>query len=636
MADRSTPATGRPHQGWARWARSAGVRSGPDLSTLRAFGGHWIARWTAVSIFVSVGLTILAATLWWANIGGIDEARISDVGLITALPAGSILAPIILAAGFIVAVTHRRFWQGLLTIDLVLLVLMLHGVTSMIQEAPGFSTTYVHAGFVEAIMRTGQLFVDRDARFSWPVFFILGAFLTSIAGLDSPLQLTSWIPAVSNLLYLIPLFMILRAFTADRRIVWFGLWIFVMANWVGQDYFSPQGFNVFLYLTAIAILTTWFRTGYEPPLAGLAKRVRRLVRSPHPEEPADLEVIRATSLDRRGRAGLVLVLVLLAGVVVASHQLTPFALLGATSVLVVTRQTQLRGYPLLVAILLGTWLSYMTLGFLAGHISSLLADALQAEAVAGAAVGDHLRGNPGHTFIVYERIVFAATFWGIAFLGVLRQFWNGHWDLTLALLAGFPFGFLALQSYGGEILLRVYLFALPFMCFFVAGFFFPRLRPTARLQSVLMFGLSAVLIVGFLFARFGNDRADLMTADEVAAVERISVVVPAGSIVATANHNSPYGYRDYDRYTQLSLTPSFVSGSVTSIANAIGSLHDSRPVYVFLSRSQEAYFDLIGFPSEQWQRLVGQLETSPSFRLVFRTHDTVLYEYLRTSSSRAP
>jgi len=584
-----------------------------------------LAGWTNASTAVSTALTAGAAVLWWTNVGTIDERRISDVGLIAALPMGYLVAPAVLATGFILALNSQRFPTPLLAIDLVLLVLMLHGVTSIIQEVPRFSTTYVHAGFAEAIMRTGDLFVNRDARFSWPVFFILGAFLTSIAGFDNPLRLTDWIPTISNLLYLIPLFMILRAFTADRRAIWLGLWIFVTGNWVGQDYFSPQGFNILLYLTILAILVTWFRTGEPAPLSGLSIRVRRLIRSPYPDGSAEPEVVPLPALHGAGRAGLVLVLVLLAAVDVSSHQLTPFAVLVGTGMLLVTRQTVLRGFPILVGVLLGTWLTFMTLAYLAGHISSLLSEALQAEAVATAAVGDRLRGNPGHVFIVFERIVFSAAFWGVAFLGGLRRLWNGHWDLTLALLAGFPFGFLALQSYGGEMLLRVYLFALPFMCFFVAGLFYPRLRSVSRLQPLLLLALSGVLIVGFFFARFGNDRADAMTADELAAVDRADGFMPAGSVVVTGNHNSPLAYKDYDLFDRLVGT-GFVTFSVDGIVESISSRADGRRAFLFLSTSQRDFFDLNGFPGEEWDRLVKEIQASPSFQVVFRTRDTVFLE----------
>jgi hypothetical protein len=601
----------------------------------RLTAGFGARREEALTIAAGV-LAAAAALTWFTSLDGIDARKISDIGLISALPLTTLGAPVMLAAGFVLALNTKPIRQPLLALSVVLLVVMLHGITSMIQEVPRFATTYIHAGFGDAIMRTGELYVGRDARFSWPLFFVLGGYLTSIAGLDNPIQLTDWIPTLSNLLYLIPLWLIFRAVTADRRLIWLGLWMFVIGNWVGQDYYSPQGFNILLYLTIIAILLTWFRTDEKAPFSRIAASIRRLIRSPFAEGAAEAEPEPVTRLGSTARAGMVLVVVLIGGVVVASHQLTPFGLFAATAVVVATGQTVLRGYPILIGLLIGSWLSYMTLTYLAGHIQTLFAEALQAEAVATAAVSDRLRGNPGHLFVVFERIVFSAAFWGLAFLGGLRRLWHGHWDLMLALLAGFPFGFLALQSYGGEMLLRVYLFALPFMAFFVAGLFYPRIQPVSRLQPLLVVVLSGALIGGFFVARFGNDRADAMTRDEIVAVDRLHSVVPAGAVVAVGNHNSPLGYRDYETFVRLSLARDFVSFEAAQIADSFSELANGRPAFLFLSNSQRDFFDLNGFPADEWDALVEQMEASARFRLIFRTGDTVLLELVDGPTAVTP
>jgi hypothetical protein len=164
------------------------------------------------------------------------------------------------------------------------------------------------------------------------------------------------------------------------------------------------------------------------------------------------------------------------------------------------------------------------------------------------------------------------------------------------------------------------------MSLFVAGLFFPRIQPVSRLQPVVLLGLSSVLIVGFFFARFGNDRADAMTLDEIAAVDRVHDLVPSGAVIATANHNSPLGYRDYETFVRLSLASDFVSFGVDQIANSFSRLADGRPAYLFLSDSQRDFFDLNGFPAKEWDAQVEQMDASPRFRLIFRTGDTVLFE----------
>lgn len=183
--------------------------------------------------------------------------------------------------------------------------------------------------------------------------------------------------------------------------------------------------------------------------------------------------------------------------------------------------------------------------------------------------------------------------------------------------------------------LRVYLFALPFMSFFVAGLFYPRLGTLPRWQPILLFGVACVLIVATLFARYGNDRADAITADELAAAARAHVVVPAGSLIATANHNSPLGFERYESFERIGVVNAFVDGSLAKMVNAMAALSTDRPAYLFLSRSQRAFFDLNGIPAARFDALVEQIIASPRFRLIFRTRDAELFEYL-DGSAQAP
>src|SRR6266487_849605 len=109
-------------------------------------------------------------------------------------------------------------------------------------------------GTLPDIMRTGSVDPGLDAYFNWPGFFVLSAFVTQIIGYHDILPLAAWAPVFFNLIYLGPLYMIYTSATTDKRLVWLGPWFFYLTNWIGQDYFSPQGFNFFLYLVIIATL----------------------------------------------------------------------------------------------------------------------------------------------------------------------------------------------------------------------------------------------------------------------------------------------------------------------------------------------------------------------------------------------
>jgi hypothetical protein len=60
-------------------------------------------------------------------------------------------------------------------------------------------------------------------------------------------------------MYLPALVFLFGGLTRDRRLVWLSCWIFYIANWVGQDYFSPQAFAYLQYLLLLGIVLRWLR-----------------------------------------------------------------------------------------------------------------------------------------------------------------------------------------------------------------------------------------------------------------------------------------------------------------------------------------------------------------------------------------
>ena len=53
--------------------------------------------------------------------------------------------------------------------------------------------------------------------------------------------------------------------------VWTGIWLFALGNWIGQDYFSPQAFAFFLYLVVVLVVVRWL--GRRPAMPRLPARV---------------------------------------------------------------------------------------------------------------------------------------------------------------------------------------------------------------------------------------------------------------------------------------------------------------------------------------------------------------------------
>ncbi|HWH35044.1 MAG TPA: hypothetical protein VNT56_06940 [Acidimicrobiales bacterium] len=544
-----------------------------------------------------LGLLAAGLAMWAGAVPGIDLAAMDDTGLVSALPLLAVAGLVALNVGFCLALRRSPVPSRLLAAYAVALVVMLYGITSVVGEAPRGSVVWRHAGIIDNLVRTGQPDPTIDAYFNWPGLFMFGASVSELAGFASPMAFARWAPVYFNLLYLAPLAMILRSATDDARLVWLGVWLFCLTNWINQDYFAPQSATYFLFLVVVAVVLRWF--GPEPAPAGA-----------------------------RQRGVLMGVVLIVVAASVPTHQLTPFAMLAAVTALVAIRRCRATGLPVVIAVLIASWLGFMTLAYLRGHLPELVGRIGDVGGTASANVGDRLQGSPGHLLVVRTRLLLTGGVGALALLGALRHLDRRQRLWPMAALAVAPLPLLLLQPYGGEMIMRVYLFSLPFLVFFAAAVFYsgPRSviswRGTAAMASVC-----TLLLGGFLVSRYGNERMDQYTAAELAAVDRLYQLAPAGSLLVAGAGNLPWKYRDYERYDYLTLTSLWEKDPrLEDVVHRAAGAMAAGSSYLIFTRSQQAYTDLLGvMPTGTLRRIEDAVAASPQFALVHRSADASIF-----------
>jgi hypothetical protein len=608
---------------------------------------------SALPILMDIFLVLLpGGTLlfWLLSLRGISLQRMNDLGLISVFSPTTILALAIMMISFCVSLHQARLRTPILLLHVCLLIFMLYGVTTLIEEAPRFSVVYRHAGYTEYIMRTGTIDPNLDAYFNWPTFFIASAFLTRIIGYPDILGYAVWAPVFLNLMYLAPLFTILNTFTANKRLVWLAIWCFYLTNWIGQDYYSPQGLNFFLYLVIIAILLRWFRIpaqGRHTRRGHARSRLLSLMQKSYSWLTTPEPGIAPVQPGLR-RALLAITLIIFA-FVVSSHPLTPFFVLASAAALVIFRRCAPFWLPVVMAIMTAAWILLMTRAFLAGHLSWVTGGIGQFASIFTSNVGSHVSGSPQHTLITELRLLATAAVWGLALVGCVWRARQGYRDANALLLASAPFSLLPVQPYGGEMLLRVYLFSLPPMTFFVAALFYParaavggqsansarpihalamlqtRLLATPRWKAAATTGLSILLLVSFLFTRYGNERQDYMTYAEVAGVHHLYAVAQPGSIFIEGTDGTPWQFQDYEKYNTFVLTDTLLSAVASSNAAAITQFirHQKYTnAYLIFTRSQEATLESsFGQAPGTLYRLEQALIATGQYQLVYSNPD---------------
>lgn len=584
-----------------------------------------------------LGFILCAAALWSASLRGIDPHHMGDLGLVSVLPAAVYVALLMLTLSFCVSVCHRRTPEPILLLHVVLWILMIHGTPALRYGTLRYSWAWKHVGIVDYIQRHGS--VDRAIPYlnvyhNWPGFFALSTFFTELAGFKSALSFAGWAPVFFNLLFLGALLLIFRSCAADRRLVWLGAWFFLLTNWVGQDYFSPQALSYFLHLVILGICLRWFSVTTAPSKAAvkdwlvfdpLVSLFQRIVTRGLSNDTNDTAPLRAR------RAALLATIVLLFAVVVSSHQLTPFMTILAVSALVVFHRCTARGLPLLMAVLALAWIVYAAAPFTGKNFSAIIQSIGQANANVDANLIDMSQASVGQKLVAVAGRALTILLWSLAVAGGIRRLRWGHWDLPFVLLAVTPFLMLVGNSYGGEILFRVYFFALPFMAFFAAALVFPHSAiATSQRTVVLAIVLSVTLQIGFCFAYYGKDRAYYFTENEVEAGQYLSTVAPNGALIVEGSTNYPSRFQHYERYTYWPLVvwprahgePTINQYRADDIRAAMAD-PTFTAAYLIITRSQEAELAMLGGGS--FDRLERDLMQSGAFKIIFANTDATIY-----------
>lgn len=575
-------------------------------------------------------LPVVIAGGWALLIEHVDVRNMTDLGLISVLPIGVILLLFLLTASFCLSLARRPLIGLVPLVHVVVLIVMLYGITSFVESEPRVGIIWKHVGVIDYIIGHGRVDPKIDAFFNWPGFFALGALITKAAGFQSALAFANWGPLFFNLLFLAPLVMIFRWASDDRRVTWLGLWIFYSTNWVTQDHIAPQAVGYTLWLAILAALLTWFT----PRPAAFVGRlsVRRLL-------PTRL---RWTMLKRAGRqpppvgsvgqrVGILVLVVALYGAIVTGHQLTPIPALITVTGLVVVARLQIRSLPVIMTVLLAAWISYMTTAYLVGNSSVLTGPLGQVSGNLSQSVTSRLGGSPEHQFIVNIRLVGTAAIWLLALGGFVRRLHSRYFDAAMGVVAAGSFLLPALQPYGGEILLRVFLFALPGVSFAIAALAFPSI-PAGRSWWTAM----ALIVVGcallglFQYTRYGNERLDNFTTGDVATAQAFYRLAPPGSVVYAGYDNIPMRYEryigyDYRLVSSLPQWNTLHPSAVSLAAHLQAALAAAGGGYVIVTRSTEIEASLFSGKPHVLERLVQILRADRSFRELYRNPDGDLF-----------
>lgn len=378
----------------------------------RSAASTTVAGQSVVREHLSLILSIGALVLWVVAIPGLPGVDASYYGLLFS-GTGPLLGVCIVLCTFalLVAVRDRRLVPAAVAVGAAIVVSRV--TTFVATEVPLYDWTYKHLAVVDYILVHGRIAPDgTDIYAQWSAFFVMFAWFSEVTGI-APIAIAHVFAPIIHVLIALAVYCAARVLGRSRRTALTAAFLVEVFNWVGQDYFSPQAWSLALAFGMIVLLLA----------------------SP------------------RSRASGVLAIVVFAATV-PTHQLTPFWAVAVACGLCLCR----RARP--------WWIAAVMVGIVGSYLMLNLEAVLPYGIFSGSSVVSNATSNvvtSGMPAKDFTSLVVRS----LSVIVVLTAFCCALWlwrrkrpMIGLAIIAFSSFGLLLGQSYGGEAIFRVYLYAL--------------------------------------------------------------------------------------------------------------------------------------------------------------------------------
>jgi hypothetical protein len=583
-------------------------RTGP-LSATRGWTRRAVAaqsRRPAVRRYLSPVLSGSAIVLWIVAVPGLPGVDADYYGLLFSGTGPLLAVCIVLCTGaLLVAVGERQLPAAALAVAAAVVVARV--TTFVATEVPLYDWTYKHLAVVDYIMVNGRIAPNgTDIYTQWSAFFTMWAWFCDVTGV-APIDVAHVFAPVMHVLIALTVYTGARVMGRSRRTAITAAFIAEIANWVGQDYFSPQAWSLVLAFGMLVLLLA----------------------SPRSRTCGVLSVIVFTAT-------------------VPTHQLTPFWALGVAVLLCAVRRARPWWAALVMAVIAACYLLL--------HLEAVLPYGLLSggSPVDNAASNIMTSGLPAKDFT-------SAVVRTLSVVVVVAAAASAVWMrrrrrplLALGIAAFSSFGLLLGQNYGGEAIFRVYLYALFGCAILLAPVVVAAVdRGVTRLAAFL--ALAAVSVAGLhgyvaLWPMVFETRAqiDVMNSiTEDADVRTRLVMMRLGGMPTRLNadyadltlfnpyFDEPIAYDLWDgRDPRLSeLKAAFPSNDDIEVLNDNATRDAYRAYVIFSEQSDKAVRYYGDYRPEAIGILQDALRKSPNWSLYYQDGATLVFRSINHANA---
>lgn len=532
-------------------------------------------------------LTLASFMLWLLSLRYSDLQKISDFGLITALPISYFISLGLLTFSFFIVLLGKKK-HSLLYLQVFMLIIFLH-LTPQIIEHARQRYAYSAFGLSDYILRNARINKEIIPFYNWPSFQIFISIFVNITGIDPNILIGLTSPTVLEIMYFLPLYMFFDSMLNMQQ-KWLAIWVFYIANWIGRGYLSSQALGVFFFVLIIALCVRDIREG------------------------------RLIAFKSKGSRRFMFITILFFSTVVMGHALTSVVLLNLLIVLFLCKYIRSKTFIVLSSSILILWNVYFAKNFLNANLIKILPHILDILYI--------FYRNIGYTTIfikIEERLIvslfkigFSVIILLFAFSGFILSFrkkekWNND-KIVIAGLVGIWLPSTVLV-YGGELFLRLWLLGLIMVSYFVSK----------NLYSSKMF----IILVTFLLilapalhtvAQYGNEKIDYITPSEIEGASFIYDKIKGGYIIG----GRPWGrFRNsFDQNKVISFN--FFTNITPTLFN-MGLKEDNLALYVCIGRGEIEYYRIMYSEPDLLVNFEDALDKSPYHYRIYSNPNLDIY-----------
>jgi hypothetical protein len=573
---------------------------------------------------------LLALVLWRVSLLHVNPYDLGDYGLPPALPITWYLSLTLAVVGAVAAITMPRTSGVIMVGYIVVVAVILFGTVPVLSAQPHYAWVYKHIGVVRYLEEQGKANPNVDIYNRWPGFFAHGAVFSQLGGNTNPEAYAGWAELVFLLLDTVLVIAAVKAVTREIRIAACAGLFFVITNWVGQTYYSPQAFASVLGLALTVILLRQLRVNDPTYSPRITRWIDRIGRTPQSS-------VQTEDVAKWPRWAAITVVLGIDAVIVASHQLTPYMLLVSIALLMLAGIV--RPWWLLAA------MATMTFAYLAANFRFIehnygvftSIDPFNNAQSQGATLGHS--PTAGKDFNTDTELLLIVIVWLGSIAAIFRLLRRGLLAraLPFVVLAMSPFFVLFGQNYGGEASLRIILFSSPWCAALMAWGLWT--IPRQRLKWVLMMLAAAAFTALFVPSFLGQEELNMIEPAEVSASEWFYYHARPQSVLVLAAPGFPFRYGGtYPEYLgpEGDANPNLLSESVfvgqklgpVQVPDVAARIQEySKHGYIVFDKDETTYAEVFRLtPPGALASLEKAVAQSPDFRLWYDNGVVRIYE----------